>query len=67
MSEAPRFVVQEKITDRWVPLAKIACPDRTTAHLEELKAVAPEPAPGKRYRVIREGSPERQEVHSDFS
>lgn len=55
--DQPRlFVVQENVSGRWITLAKIACPDKTAAHLQELKAVAPEPVPGQRYRVIREGS-----------
>lgn len=48
--DQPRlFVVQENVSGRWITLAKIACPDKTAAHLQELKAVAPEPVPGQRY------------------
>ncbi|MBL1376267.1 hypothetical protein [Zobellella iuensis] len=55
MNKERRFVVQENVGGRWITLAKIDCPDKTAAHLADLKAVAPELEPGQRYRVIREG------------
>lgn len=51
------YIVQERMGDQWVTLAKIACPEKTVAHLAELRTVAPEPPGGARYRVIREQNP----------
>ena len=53
MSQSVMFVVQERINHAWVTLAHIACSDRAQAHLQELRAVAPEPPGGGRYRVIK--------------
>lgn len=53
MSQSAIFVVQEWVNDTWVTLAQIACSERAVAHLQELRAVAPEPPGGGRYRVIK--------------
>lgn len=53
MNQPAMFVVQERVNHTWVTLAHIDCSERAAAHLQELRAVAPEPPGGGRYRVIK--------------
>ena len=50
------FIIPGNVVSWWITLAKIACPDKTAAHLEELKPLRQSQNPGSDIVLFKKGA-----------